>query len=337
VSKTTVSLALRMNPKIPETTRKRISEVAATLGYCPDPALARIAAHRWKTRTAGSGSTIAFVTTDHPAGGYLDGAAITGAKRRAQELGYHLEHHRLESYANVEHLGRTLYHRGIQGVIIGQLFRSDFAQSFPWEKFATVACNIGYYDLPVHLVAPDHAQAMGLAWKRSHERGYRRIGLVLFDEQKAIDEADKAGAYLFYQSSLPREQHVPIVHIAPRDHDTLAAWLEAHRPDMILGINNIVRHWAQHRGWKIPADAGFIDLYAQPSINPSSGLFLDNQQLGCSAVELVDLQIQHGAFGIPRNTFNHLLLPAWIDGDSSPWRGTSTPATSGLKPAEPVR
>ncbi|HRE82426.1 MAG TPA: helix-turn-helix domain-containing protein, partial [Opitutaceae bacterium] len=73
--KATVSLALRNHPKIPEVTRQRLQRLAESLGYRPDPALARIAAHRWKTRDHPSEFVIAFVSCSHPWSPHLEVSA----------------------------------------------------------------------------------------------------------------------------------------------------------------------------------------------------------------------------------------------------------------------
>ena len=64
VGKATVSLALRNDPKITAATRERVRVAAEQLHYRPDPALARIAAHRWRTREHPSDITVAFITMD---------------------------------------------------------------------------------------------------------------------------------------------------------------------------------------------------------------------------------------------------------------------------------
>ena len=63
----TVSLALRESPRISPETRARVREVAAKLGYRPDPMLSALAAHRWKRHPKVEGATLAVI------GGNLEG------------------------------------------------------------------------------------------------------------------------------------------------------------------------------------------------------------------------------------------------------------------------
>ena len=46
---TTVSLALRNHPRLPQDTRERIQKMAERLGYRPDPFLQALVAYRGKT------------------------------------------------------------------------------------------------------------------------------------------------------------------------------------------------------------------------------------------------------------------------------------------------
>jgi DNA-binding LacI/PurR family transcriptional regulator len=174
-SKSTASLALRNDPRIPEGTRVRVQVCARALKYRPDPALSYIAARRWQTRTSPSGSVVAFITTNHPQGIFLDEGALRGARQQAEEFGYRLDHFRAEDYGDPTHLARVIHHRGIRGVIMGKLMREDFLAHFPWSEFCGVACDTGFYKAPLHLVMPDHSHAVKRAFHEASDRGYRRI------------------------------------------------------------------------------------------------------------------------------------------------------------------
>ena len=59
--KSTVSLALRGHPRIPDATRRQICKLAERMGYRPDPALSMLARHRWAHHDAGNGATLAYI------------------------------------------------------------------------------------------------------------------------------------------------------------------------------------------------------------------------------------------------------------------------------------
>src|SRR5471032_71679 len=94
VSHVTVSLALRGDPSIPETTRKRIEKIAKLLGYSPDPLLTALASYRSQNRPAAYHANIAWLTSSPHGGkdGWGDfGLYYKGAEARATQLGYVLD------------------------------------------------------------------------------------------------------------------------------------------------------------------------------------------------------------------------------------------------------
>ena len=59
---TTVSLALRNHPRLPETTRRRIQALAKKMGYAPDPFLRALVAYRGGVIERRNTPTLAYVT-----------------------------------------------------------------------------------------------------------------------------------------------------------------------------------------------------------------------------------------------------------------------------------
>jgi LacI family transcriptional regulator len=320
-AKTTVSLSLRNNPKIPEATRRIVRTAAKELGYRPDPALARIAEHRWRQKGTDSGSTVAFVTTLGVDGGdSLDAQAISGAKVRAMELGYGFEHFRLESYSNAARLGSVLFHRGIRGVIVGQVSQEDFCVRFPWELFSSIACNAGHHRPPINVVVPDNAHALMLAWQQAVGNGFAHIGVALSGELHPMGEVDRTCAALYCQSYLPSgTTKVPILHVQPDDKAPFLRWVKRHGPDMILGSNDILFRWLVEAGYRIPMDLGFASLAVHPSTGSGpkiTGMDCNMEMIGQAAVEQLDILIRTNQIGIPVRPFALMVESNWVTGDT---------------------
>src|SRR5690606_18931267 len=87
---TTVSLALREHPSIPEATRQRIAEVARQLGYERDPVFSVLSHFHTKGRVRTDAPRIAFVRNygyDHEGRLYPHMQEVwEGAKRQAELL-----------------------------------------------------------------------------------------------------------------------------------------------------------------------------------------------------------------------------------------------------------
>jgi LacI family transcriptional regulator len=326
VGKTTVSLALRNNPKIPDATRKRVQTAAQQLGYRPDPALARIAAYRWRTRETDSGTTIAYIAMKHPwSGGESHSAARRGAAEQADALGYRFETFRYEDYNSPENLGRVLYNRGIPGVLVGQVFVPNFAERFPWEQFAAVGCNIGYHRPPVHLVMPDLAHAVHRAWTEALRVGARRIGVALLAEPQAVDRFEKLSALYFCQRHPGAEGVESDVRSFPlRAIAEFSRWLDTFRPEVVLGFNNSVYWWLREAGRRVPENVRFVSLDTDHIEEPHiAGLSHNYTLLGRTAMDFLDVQIRQNHVGPPAHPIILEVESAWCDG-----------VTLGSEPAE---
>ncbi len=121
VSKNTVSLALRGSPRISETTRVRIEEVARAMGYRLNPTVAHLMAELRQNRSPGFQATLAIINahesrdafTNHP----TIPAYVAGCRQRAQQIGYQLDEFWLhDPHLRAESLIRILQTRGIKGM-----------------------------------------------------------------------------------------------------------------------------------------------------------------------------------------------------------------------------
>jgi LacI family transcriptional regulator len=223
----------------------------------------------------------------------------------------------------------VIQHRGIRGVIIGQLMREDFVTKFPWSEFCAVACNTGYYKAPLHLVMPDYSHAVKRAFHEAYRRGYRRIGMVLFDEPSAIDDFDKVSGFLYCQSFLPsRAGRVPVAHFGPTDGGRLKTWLKDYRPDCVFGLNDAVAFWIRDCGYRVPEDIGFVSLMgpgsedACDSMKKNGMTTLDHcaPLLGQTALEQLDIQLRTNQLGVPLQPITMMVEAVWVEGTSLPDR-----------------
>jgi len=88
---TTVSLALRNHPRLPEKTRRRIQALAKKMGYTPDPFLRALVSYRGKMMPHRNPAILAYVTNWHTRWGWKKMTAhpefYEGAQAKAEELG----------------------------------------------------------------------------------------------------------------------------------------------------------------------------------------------------------------------------------------------------------
>lgn len=337
VGKATVSLALRNDPKISAATRERVRAAAEQLHYRPDPALARIAAHRWRTREHPSDITVAFITMNHPWTNLEPLMDLRiGATEQGERLGYHVEHFRLECFPGPEQLARVLFHRGIRGVLVGVILREDFARQFPWQSFISVGCSLGYHQPPINVVVSDFHHAMERAWREAVQAGYRRIGVALLEEPAAVDLFDKVSAALFCQSRLyPELEVIPVQHFPLTDRSVFNAWLQEHKPEVVIGFNDTIPWWIRDAGFRVPEDMAFISLDTEVKSGDNasakfSGMHPDYAFIGRTALGQLDILLRTHQQGIPERPLTVHVPPVWIPGATLP-----TKDHSGIKPVKP--
>ncbi len=335
VGKATVSLALRNDPKISAATRERVRAVAEELNYRPDPALARIAAHRWRTREHPSDVTVAFVTTDHP---WTKDEPLkvlrTGATEQGERLGYHVEHFRLNQLPGPEQLARVLFHRGIRGVLAGPIFRDDFMERFPWAEFVGVGCSLGYHQPPVNVVVSDFHHAIVRAWREAVDAGYRRIGVALLRELQAVDLFDKVSAALFCQKRLyPELEAIPVQHFPLEDRTEFRTWVREHRPEVVLGFNDTVHWWLRESGVQVPDEIAFVSLDTEAERKDDgtliSGMNPDYGFIGKTALGQLDILLRTNQQGIPERPLTVHVPSVWIAGETLPPRSARKVAAAG--------
>lgn len=319
----TVSLALRDSSRISEATSIRVKQAAAELGYRPDPMLSALSAHRWKRRPKIEGSILAVV------GDNLEGLA--GMEERARAYGYRLEKFLCSDNPDPHKLSQMLYNRGIIGVLVGQIFTAGFCEGFDWSRFISVACSEGMECPPVNLVMPNHFRAVQEAWDKCWANGYRRIGMMLFDNPVAIDLHDREAAFFDRQQQVPIRSRIPVLklkswgrkgQLAEKANISHAAavtrvneWMCGHKPDMVIGFNNAFFWLLKDSGWTIPEAVGFTDLWlSKPSVG-SSGFCLFPDEVGRRGVEWLDSLLRLGERGLPVHPATMAVNLVWHDGE----------------------
>lgn len=93
--RTTISLALRNHPRIPESTRARVRQMVQQMGYRPHPMVSALMSYRANHRKPTWRGTLGMITMDKEAQEWQTSPAYAkmfeGAKKRAYALGYDLQ------------------------------------------------------------------------------------------------------------------------------------------------------------------------------------------------------------------------------------------------------
>ena len=339
---TTVSLALRNHPRLPESTRERIKKLAEKLGYRPDPFLQALVAYRGKTTPRRNPPTLAYVTNWDTSWGWKKVTAhpdfFAGALAKANELGYNLEHFWMrEPGLTHGRFSRILEARGVNGLIIASHQREmDVALHFNWELFSAV--KIDYFPhLPkLHNVTNNQCDIVRLAMQNVISLGYRRIGFVMHRgwdhsvdhlwtagflcEQANLSEADRIPIFLFPEpepiDAWLAESKANVV--APAN--SFARWFKKYRPEVIISKASFVQPRLADLALRVPRDVAFVDVFLEANDGTVAGVKQNHHTVGELAVEILAGQLHHNKYGVPEIPTTTYVEGTWIPGASCPQR-----------------
>lgn len=321
---TTVSLALRNQPRLPEATRTRLQKLAREMGYVPDPVMQALVAYRSKIMPRRNPPTIAYVTNWNTRWGWKEVTAhpdfFVGAKDKAEELGFTLEHFWMrEPGLTHGRLSRILDARGIHGVVIASHVREfDTKLQFDWARFSAVKIDYFPHEPELANVTNDQMHIIRLAVRKVIEAGYRRIGFVMDDGWDiTVDRLWSAG-FLWEQQALdPKDRIVP--YMFPQK-ESFEEWFRRHRPQVVISKAEFVLPAMKAMGVRIPRDAAFVDIFLEDVSGRTAGVRQNHGRVGALAVEMLAGQMQQNKRGVPEIPTVTYVEGTWFDGRTLPPR-----------------
>lgn len=321
VSKTTVSMVLRKDAKISESTRQKVMAAAEKLKYVPDPALSRIAAHRWKTKLASSGSTLAYISMAPK--NRLPSLRFYGARNMAEELGYRLEFFALDAYPSITALLKIIYNRGIRGVILGRFTveHRGIIDCSLWSHFSVVACGMGYADPPFHCVIPNFHRSITVSVQKLLERGLRKIGLVVptyeaHSYKLSLHDGYKYSAF-YYETGVSNNGNGMPVFLDEFENagyfEKFRQWHALSKPEaFIVPVTGRYYDWLRAIG--IDCERCAISLSWDEARPEIAGWLLPHDDLGARSVSILHSLMLSNEVGIPSSRSLIMIDMPWRDG-----------------------
>jgi len=328
VSRTSVSLALRKDPRLPPETTQKVLSVATRMGYKPD---AMITALMSRVRGARSHkrniTTIGLLTTHHLP---LEGQRLAsyfiesrrGIEERASQLGYKIDEIPTARLTGTV-LSKILRSRGIQAILFfPPLTRGQHFPNFDLGNFTSV--SMGYFSslLPVTHVTLDFHSSARIAIEEATRRGFHRLGLCLAQSLDPGVDYSWSQEFLLHHHLVGRHDQVPFVKFSgPREglawRRAVLKWIEKHKPDVIFSHEEALLDMMRNQEISIPSELGFINL-SMDSASFCSGVDASNQQIAHAAVDAIVAQIHRNERGIPEYPKRILIQPRWRNGGTLP-------------------
>ena len=321
VASSTVSRALRDDPRIGPEMREQVREIAVKMGYRPNPLVSALMANRRRRGGAGEVDVIALVTNY---GGREDWRSkdvcrweFEGIQRRANELGFRVEVFPFGEYRHDPmRLEATLRARGIRGVLLGFSREESAPVSFPTDGFAVAGLS-AYF----RFTGVDRANFHGffnvqLALDRIAELGYRRPALIVPEINNRISNNHWSGAFLDWQRRLPkRDRCDPFIPEGAVDEAEFNTWLERNKPDALLVYKVSVRVFLARLGMRVPDDLGLAYLYrTSDEMGGAAGIDGNLSAVGAAALDLVVEKLNANSTGKSVHPKEVLIKGTWHDG-----------------------
>lgn len=322
VHTSTVSLALRNDPRLRAETRRQIQDKAHSMGYRRDPLISTLMSHRALRRKQFHQMELAFLCHTPSKQEWLQLSEgyrrmWVGAREHARKNGYSLNIYcSMAPNLSPQRVCRILLSRNIRGIIIAPMPVSTIQMDLEWENFSVVELGYTLAHSRFHRVVHDYFHAMLLALTEARKRAYQRIGLVLRSHTDDKVHHLWRAAYVDEQSTRPHSEKVSPLIVPELESPILAKWIKRERPDLIFCIEvDLVRNALRkiNEGYLNKIKIASLGCYT--SHDETRGIYQSYEDMGKAAIDLLISMIHRGERGIPERSLSLAVNGAWIDGN----------------------
>lgn len=326
VSATAVSLALQGSARVSPALRERVRQAARATGHVPNARLAELMQEVRRSAEPAYRGTLGVISLfpeeepwrERPSWGHL-GRFAAGARARAEELGYKLEHFWLKRPGMTPaRLRAILEARGIAALLCLGSLDPDEVFPPPLRRFAVVTQGASIAG-PLHRLQSHFAADARLLYGELIRRGYRRPGLcILVTGDRRTDHLYSA-TLLELQSRASATPGVPILRAEGWDAAEFKAWFDAHRPDAVVlhqyqpylqGVEGVLRE----RRLRVPKDVGLALLDLNPQPARYAGVIQNFERMGATAAEMLLGRLLLRDFAAPKHPKMEMVLGVWNEG-----------------------
>lgn len=321
----TVSRVLRGAPKVAAATRERVLQASETLGYVPDPHLARLMQTVRSRKKVGLRAVIAVIREHVPEDGLLSSSyqyvPVEDIRSRAHGHGYAVEEFFLgKDGLTPKRLQQVLHARGIEAVIVSPQSMQLPCSRIDYSPFAAVTFGNAMQDPALHMCAGNMNLGIQTAAEKLSARGYRRIGVAVTKWIVNRSQFGYTGGLFHWQLGLPSEDRVPLLLFPENDislgFDAFKKWFTDHEPDALITFDTHVPDWLKRLGLRVPDDIGFVAHDWTPKMENFAGIYQRRDHLAAAAVDLLVSQLSQHEHGVPEVPRQIMITPQWVDGPS---------------------
>ena len=317
VSPGTASEALRGIGRISHSTRSRVQSIANSLNYRPNPILAALAARHFKPKGS-AGIPVAIIVPEPEI--FPDiihrQSLIIG---RATILGYQPHLIRVSPSTNPRVLNRTLYARGIEGIILDLGRFQHLCPPLDWSRYALVSVGPPPAGIDCHCTLGDHICGVFTALANVAACGYKRIGIApVHHSPPHPDDLQRHAATLLAVRMHPSICTDPLLEADLNDTELLLRWITTNTPDAVIAFHAGV-WWILHDHFNQRYDYACAVLVRPNRTSLTgdiSGLLDSSPDMALAAMDLLAQAIRHQEHGIQTRPRKQLVPLHWHQGST---------------------
>jgi DNA-binding LacI/PurR family transcriptional regulator len=320
--RTTVCLALKRHPNIPEKTRDLILKTAEELGYEPDPMLSALAVYRNRQRPASFHGTLAWLVNWSPHYDwrkytifkeYFRGAQIGGKKHGFAIQIFNLN----QGGMGPGRLANVLYSQNISGILVCPQPEPNARLDFPWERFSALTFGNTLAEPALHVIAPTQYRAALHTMEQIRAQGYRRIGFASSMWMDARLDHNQLSAYLADMYLHQEDPYVFTFEKSGCDPDELVNWVRKTGIDAAM-VSIDAMDMLRKTELRIPGDLATACPSLSELTGPLTGVRENALLSGEVAVDFLVAMMQRGERGIPQFPQRVLVTGSWDPGITLP-------------------
>lgn len=317
VHRTTVSRALKNDPRLAPATRESVRQIAKDMGYRSNPLVSALMAQR---RGRGGGTeigTIAYVDAmpvdqAHP----ISRAFHQGAQHWTELAGYRFAPFVLDGRSmKASRLSKILQTRGIRGVCIAPLRSARAHLNLDWDEISASAVGYTMIRPTLNRAVSNSFHGILASLRELRRLGYRRIGLCVDARvNQRVDEYWASG-FLLFQRNHPKLRLSLFVEKG-LTQKSFEKWYRKERPEVVIsdsyGFENVLKHC----GLDVPGDVGFVTLARSPEAPYQAGIDQHLDRIGAAAIDLIIGQLHRNESGLPAYPKTTMIEGSWVSGST---------------------
>lgn len=321
VNKSTVSLALRGDPRVKEATREKVLKIAADLGYRPDTHLSHLMGYLRTQDRKPSEEVIAYIRFEKTISEDMDNTPFfkafrKGVRTELAALGYKVEDFFLHDYEfNYKRLSQALYHRGIKGVFMLPAAGMQQVDDFDWSQFSVMTMGYRLRSPILNRVVCDHIVAVRTVLEGISQLGYRRPLLAMREGRDA--QVNRRWS-IALKGALGLFETIEAGSIYQGDAgEGFLNSIESNQADCVIGLSYQFAESMVDVGLSFTQDCGFALL--DKCDGPENVTCIDQRPFyqGQMVARQLSGFLDRNELGVPEFPFTLALRPVWCPGETT--------------------